>query len=55
MLELRSSEGAEMEIRRFAITALKLMQAEAPAMFSDFEIYVAEDRREAARLIYHKI
>src|SRR5687767_4684769 len=55
MLELRSSEGAEMEIRRFAITALRLMQAEAPAMFSDFEIYVAEDRREAARLGYHKI
>src|SRR5687768_3447480 len=55
MLELRASEGAEMEIRRFAITALRLMQAEAPAMFSDFEIYVAEDRREAARLGYHKI
>ena len=55
MLELRSSEGAEMEIRRFAVTALRLMQAEAPAMFSDFEIYVAEDRREAARLVYHKI
>jgi thymidylate synthase (FAD) len=55
MLELRSSEGAEMEIRRFALVALRLMQAEAPAMFSDFEIYVAEDRREAARLVYHKI
>jgi thymidylate synthase (FAD) len=55
MLELRSSEGAEMEIRRFAVTALRLMQTEAPAMFSDFEIYVAEDRREAARLVYHKI
>ena len=55
MLELRSSEGAEMEIRRFAIMALRLMQTEAPAMFSDFEIYVAEDRREAARLVYHKI
>lgn len=55
MLELRSSEGAELEIRRFAVAALRLMQAEAPAMFSDFEIYVAEDRREAARLIYHKV
>ena len=55
MLELRSSEGAEMEIRRFAITALRLLQAEAPAMFSDFEIYTAEDRREAARLGFHKI
>ena len=55
MLELRSSEGAEMEIRRFAITALRLLRAEAPAMFSDFEIYTAEDRREAARLGFHKI
>ena len=55
MLELRSSEGAEMEIRRFAITALRLMQAEAPAIFSDFEIYLAEDRKEAARLGYHKV
>ena len=55
MLELRSSEGAEMEIRRFAVAALRLMQVEAPAMFSDFEIYVAEDRKEAARLGYHKI
>jgi thymidylate synthase (FAD) len=55
MLELRSSEGAEMEIRRFAIIALRLMQTEAPAMFSDFEIYTAEDRREAAKLVYHKI
>lgn len=55
MLELRSSEGAEMEIRRFAIAALRLLQAEAPAMFSDFEIYTAEDRREAARLGFHKI
>ena len=55
MLELRSSEGAELEIRRFAIMALRLMQSEAPAMFSDFEFYVAEDRKEAARLGYHKV
>ena len=32
MLELRSSEGAELEIRRFAIMALRLMQSEAPAI-----------------------
>ena len=55
MLELRSSEGAEMEIRRFAIMALRLMQTEVPAMFSDFEIYTADDRNEAARLVYHKV
>ncbi len=55
MLELRSSEGAELEIRRMAVTALRLLQAEAPGFFSDFEIYVAADRREAARISYHKV
>ena len=55
MLELRSSEAAELEIRRFAVAALRLMQGEAPAFFEDFEVYVAEDRREAARLVYHKV
>jgi thymidylate synthase (FAD) len=55
MLELRASEGAELEIRRLAVAALRLLQAEAPAFFSDFEIYSAEDRREAARLTYHKV
>jgi thymidylate synthase (FAD) len=55
MLELRSSEGAELEIRRFAVTTLRLLQSEAPGFFSDFVIYVAEDRREAARVDYHKV
>ncbi|MBA3656598.1 MAG: FAD-dependent thymidylate synthase [Gemmatimonadaceae bacterium] len=55
MLELRSSEGAEMEIRRCAIAILRLLQIEAPAFFSDFEIFVAEDRRESARISYHKV
>ena len=55
MLELRSSEGAEMEIRRMALAALRLLQGEAPGFFSDFEIYQAEDRREAARISYHKV
>ena len=55
MLELRSSEGAEMEIRRCAVALLRLLRTEAPGFFSDFEIYVAEDRREAARIGYHKV
>ncbi len=55
MLELRSSEGAELEIRRCAVAMLKLLSKETPAFFSDFEIYQAEDRREAARIIYHKV
>jgi thymidylate synthase (FAD) len=55
MLELRSSEGAELEIRRAAVAVLRVLQEEAPAFFSDFEIYQAEDRREAARVTYHKV
>jgi thymidylate synthase (FAD) len=55
MLELRSSEAAELEIRRMAIAVLRVLQAEAPALFEDFEIYQAEDRREAARVGYHKV
>jgi thymidylate synthase (FAD) len=55
MLELRAGEGAELEIRRLAVATLQLLQREAPAFFSDFVIYVAEDRREAARVEYHKV
>lgn len=55
MLELRSSEGAEFEIRRCAIAILRLFQRETPVFFSDFEIYRADDRAEAARISYHKV
>jgi thymidylate synthase (FAD) len=55
MLELRAGEGAELEIRRLAVTTLRLLHSEAPGFFSDFVIYVADDRREAARVEYHKV
>jgi thymidylate synthase (FAD) len=55
MLELRCGEGAELEIRRMAIACLRVLGHEAPALFSDFEIYVADDRQEAARVAYHKV
>ncbi|MDA1080320.1 MAG: FAD-dependent thymidylate synthase [Gemmatimonadetes bacterium] len=55
MLELRTSEGAEMEIRRCAVAVLRILQAEAPGFFSDFETYLAADRVEAARVGYHKV
>ncbi len=55
MLELRASEGAELEIRRAAVSVLRLLMAEAPGFFSDFEFYEGEDRREAARIGYHKV
>lgn len=55
MLELRSSEGAELEIRRLAVMVIRVLQQEAPAFFSDFEIYTADDRREAGRVAFHKV
>ena len=55
MLELRSSEGAELEIRRASVAVLRVLRSEAPGFFSDFEIYLADDRREAARVGYHKV
>jgi thymidylate synthase (FAD) len=55
MLELRASEGAELEIRRCAIAILRILQQEAAGFFSDFEIYLADDHREAARISYHKV
>src|SRR5438876_2947769 len=55
MLELRASEGAELEIRRMAIACLRVLQREAPALFADFEIYLADDKTDAARVAYHKV
>jgi thymidylate synthase (FAD) len=55
LLELRCGEGAELEIRRMAIACLRVLQHEAPALFSDFSIYVADDKQEAARVEYHKV
>jgi thymidylate synthase (FAD) len=55
MFELRTGEGAELEIRRAAIAMLRLLSAAAPSFFSDFTIYVADDRREAARVTHHKV
>jgi thymidylate synthase (FAD) len=55
MLELRCGEGAEQEIRRMAVAVLRLLQREAPAFFSDYEIYRAEDGTECARAAHHKV
>ena len=55
MLELRCGEGAELEIRRMAVACLRLLQREGGSLFSDFAIYVADDKQEAARVEYHKV
>lgn len=55
MLELRTGEGAELEIRRLAVATLRVLQHEAKAFFGDFEVYTAADRREAGRVVHHKV
>jgi thymidylate synthase (FAD) len=34
---------------------IRILEHEAPGFFSDFEIYPAPDRAEAARIVYHKV
>jgi thymidylate synthase (FAD) len=55
MLELRLGEGAEQEIRRLAVEILRALQAEAPHLFGDFEIYRADDGGDAGRAGFHKV
>src|SRR3989449_1802997 len=55
MLELRCGEGAELEIRRMAIACLLAQQRASPALFSDLEIYAADETQEASRVAYHKV
>ena len=55
MLELRCGEGAEREIRRMAVAVLRLFQGEAPSLFSDYDVYRAEDGTEAGRVAHHKV
>jgi hypothetical protein len=38
-----------------AVACLRLLQREAGALFSDYEIYKADDHNEAARVAYHKV
>jgi thymidylate synthase (FAD) len=45
----------EFEIRRCAIAIIRILADEAPGFFSDFEIYPAPDRADAARIVYHKV
>jgi len=49
LLTRHTSESAPLELRRLCLTMLHVLQQEAPACFSDFEVYQAFDRREAAR------
>jgi thymidylate synthase (FAD) len=47
-IELRGAEGAEAEIRRVALQFLRIMQAEAPNLFGDYEVRKLDDGREVS-------
>ena len=55
ILEMRGGEAAELEIRRMAVAALRVLQEAAPAFFGDFTVYQAADRREALRVDHSKV
>ncbi|MCA0375206.1 MAG: FAD-dependent thymidylate synthase [Gemmatimonadetes bacterium] len=49
LLARHAAEGAELELRRLGVEMVRVLQAEAPGFFGDFEIHQGSDRREAAR------
>ena len=54
-IELRGSEWAEAEIRKVALQLLRIMRAEAPNLFSDYEVVRLEDGTEVARTPFEKV
>ncbi len=54
-IELRGSEGAEAEIRRVAVQFLRLMQAEAPSVFGDYEIVTLDNGTEVTSTPNEKV
>ena len=53
-IELRGSEGADVEIRKVALQVLRIMQREAPTLFGDYEI-VRVNGAEVARTQFEKV
>ncbi|HTM58655.1 MAG TPA: FAD-dependent thymidylate synthase [Candidatus Udaeobacter sp.] len=54
-IELRGSEHADVEIRKAAVQMLKLMQAESPGMFSDYELVPLPDGTHATHTVHPKV
>ncbi len=54
-IEMRGSEWAEVEIRKVALDLLRIMQREAPNLFSDYDIVRLDDGTQVARTQYEKV
>jgi len=53
--ELRGSMSADVEMRKVAVKMLRLMQKEAPNMFSDYKIVRADDGTEIVKTEHRKV
>ena len=54
-IELRANEHAEVEIRKVAGGMLKILQADAPNMFGDYQLEQLDDGTEIALTEYPKV
>ena len=54
-VEMRASEYADAEIRRLALTVLRIMQIEAPLMFGDFVVKTLPDSTAVAEPRHSKV
>jgi thymidylate synthase (FAD) len=54
-VEMRASRHAEVEIRKLAVAVLRLMQAEAPNLFGDYQLVPLEDGTFEATTTYRKV
>ena len=54
-IELRGSEHADVEIRKLAVAVLRLMQVEAPSIFSDYTLERQPDGSFATRTDHPKV
>lgn len=55
IITLRGGEGAEPEIRRFAVKLGRLMRQEAPTLFGDIEIVKLPDGSEGTAVAHNKV
>jgi len=54
-IEMRASQQAATEIRCVAVKMLEILQAEAPSLFGDYEIFELPDGTRAAQTTYRKV
>ena len=54
-IEMRASRHAEVEIRKLAVKVLRIMQTEAPNLFSDYELIALADGTFEANTPYRKV